>query len=101
MKMLMMVGPDAMKVDFLDFLIENGITAYTQLNKVEGTGKTGTVLDSFFYPGSNVLIFAVLQSDQADRVISSIRAFAAKRLQAHYVPPVPFRVFALPCEQIV
>lgn len=101
MKMLMMIGPDSMKADFLDFLMVNGVTAYTQLSKVEGTGKTGKALDSFFYDGCNVLIIAVLSPDQADRVVGSIKAFTAKRLQASYGDPIPFRVFALPCEQIV
>jgi hypothetical protein len=63
MKTLMIVAPDSM-IHELELLHDTGVNAYSLLNKVEGKGKTGEVHESFQHPGVNLMILAVLPSDQ-------------------------------------
>jgi len=80
---------------------QNGITAYTLFNDVEGKGETGTVVGSFFYPGVNSIILAVLPSDRADSLVSALKAFHQSRVKAAKGQPIPFKLFALPCEELI
>jgi len=43
MKTLMIVARDSMLTELEDLLHKNGINAYSVINKVEGSGKTGKV----------------------------------------------------------
>ena len=69
MKTLMIVARDSMLTELEDLLHKNGINAYSVINKVEGSGKTGKVgaFHHSVYTGSthfNLMILAVLESDQ-------------------------------------
>ena len=101
MTTLMMVARDTMIVEVAELLQKNGVNAYTRLNKVEGKGETGTVVGSFFYPGFNVVILAVLPSDQADKVVSVLKTFHAARVKAMHGEPIPFKLFSFPCEELI
>lgn len=98
---LMIVFRSSMSDDLQMVLHDSGISAYTLINNAEGKGITGNVVGSFFYPGTNSVIFAMLPSDQADRTINVLKAFHASRLQSSQGRPIPFKLFSFPCNELV
>jgi nitrogen regulatory protein PII len=96
MKMLLIVARDSMLSELEALLRENGISAYTIISNVKGTGLTGRVDGAFLKPEINSIIFSVLPSDQADRAVSALTALHTAQGQ-----PVPLKVFTLPCEEHV
>ena len=96
MKMLLIVARDSMLSELEALLRENGISAYTIISNVKGTGLTGRVDGAFLKPEINSIIFSVLPSDQADRAVSALTAPHTAQGQ-----PVPLKVFTLPCEEHV
>lgn len=82
-----------------ELLHSHGITAYSILHKVEGTGRTGTVSGTFFYPGINCIILAMLSSDQADRAIRALQELHTARMKTPRGQEVPLKVFSFPCEE--
>ena len=77
MKMLLIVARDSMLSELEELLRENGISAYTIISDVKGTGLTGRVDGAFLQPDINSIIFSVLPSDQADRAVSALKALHA------------------------
>ncbi len=96
MKMLLIVARDSMLSELEALLRENGISAYTIISDVKGTGLTGRVDGAFLKPDINSIIFSVLPSDQADRAVSALTALHTAQGQ-----PGPLKVFTLPCEEHV
>ena len=94
MKMLLIVARDSMFSELEALVRENGISAYTIISNVKGTGLTGRVDGAFLKPDINSIIFSVLPSDQADRAVSALTALHTAQGQ-----PVPLKVFTLPCEE--
>jgi nitrogen regulatory protein PII len=106
MKTLMIVARDSMMTELEELLHKNGINAYSIINKVEGKGKTGTVgtFHHSVYTGSthfNLMILAVLQSDQVDRAVGALKAFHAARKKIAQGEPIPLKLFAFPCEELL
>lgn len=104
MKTLMIVAGDSMISELEKLLHDAGITAYSIIHKVMGTGRAGTVKESFFdlgYTGGNLMIFAVLPSDQVDRAVSALKAFREARVQGAHGKPIPFKLFSFPCEELI
>lgn len=104
MKTLMIVARDSMMSELEKLLHDIGINAYSMLNKVAGTGRTGKVYESFFhtgYTGFNLMILAVLPSDQVDKAVSALKAFHAARVQGAHGEPIPFKLFCFPCEELI
>jgi len=93
---LMMVFRSSMAHDLDVVMRESGISAYTLIDNATGKGETGNVVGSFFYPGRNSIIFAMLPDDQVDRTISALKAFHTTRLQASHGQPIPFKLFSFP-----
>jgi hypothetical protein len=87
-------------------LHDNGINAYTVINKVEGKGKTGKV-GAFFhnvYTGStnfNLMILTVLPSDQVNIAVGALKAFHEARVKRAHGEPIPLKLFAFPCEELI
>lgn len=102
MKMLMIVARESMLEDLEKVLRENAITAYTIHNKVAGKGKTGKVYQTFLNPETNVVINAVLQSNEmADKAVSALKALHSERVKGSSGQPVSFKLFSWPCEEII
>ena len=104
MKTLMIVARDSMMSELEELLHDNGINAYSIINKVLGTGKTGKVYESFFdvgYTSFNLMILAVLPSDQVDRAVSALKAFHAARVKGAHGEPIPFKLFSFHCEELI
>ena len=98
MKMLLVVARDSMLSELEVLLRENGISAYTMISNVKGTGLTGRVDGAFLKPDINSIIFSALPSDQADRAVSALKAL---HIAEGLGQPVPLKVFTLPCEEHV
>jgi nitrogen regulatory protein PII len=98
---LMLIFRSSMIGEVEELLKKVGIGAYTLLNKVEGQGETGNTATSYFYPGSNSVIFAVIPPEQAERAVSALRTYRAARLQATHEKTIPFKLFAFPCEELI
>lgn len=104
MKMLMIVAGDSMMSELEKLLHNVGITAYSMINKIMGAGRAGKVKESFFdvgYTGGNLMILAVLQPDQVDQAVRALKAFREARVQGAQGKPVPFKLFAIPCEELI
>jgi nitrogen regulatory protein PII len=100
MKTLMIVARDSMLSALEEVLQSNGVTAYTILNNVMGKGVTGRMYGTFLNPDINVIIFAVLPPDQADRAVSALKTFhATHKKSSHDDKPIPLKVFSFPCEE--
>jgi nitrogen regulatory protein PII len=104
MNTLMIVARDSMVNELETLLRDNGINAYSIINKVGGKGQTGTVYESFFhtgYIGFNLMILAVLPSDHVDKAVSAIKAFHAARVKGAHGEPIPLKLFSFPCEELI
>ena len=102
MKTLMIVARDSMLSLLEELLHDNGIHAYSIIHKVMGKGKTGKVRGSFFevgYTSFNLIILAVLPSDQADSAVSALKAYHAARVKGAEGKRIPFKLFSFPCEE--
>lgn len=98
MRNLIIVARNSMVSDLEELLHKNGITAYSILNNVMGKGGAGRVYGTFLSPDINVIIFAVLSSDQADRAVVALKTLHTERTEA--APddiPIPLKVFSSPC----
>lgn len=101
MKTLMIVAPDSMVNELEKLLHDTGVNAYSLLNRVEGTGKTGKVHESFQHPSFNLMILAVLPSDQAAIVVRAVNALLTIHVKAGSGQPIPLKVFSFPCEELI
>ncbi len=101
MKNLTIVARDCMITSLEEVLRKNGVTAYTIVNNVMGKGLHGRVYGTFLDPDINVLIFAVLASEQAEQVVSALKMHHAERKADlhHEEKPIPLKVFLSPCEE--
>jgi hypothetical protein len=97
----MMVFRSSMASEVDGVLRKSGISAYTLIKNAEGKGETGNVVGSFFYPGTNSIIFAVLPDDQVDLTITTLRTFHAERLEDSHGKPIPFKLFSFPCRELI
>ena len=104
MKTLMIVARDSMMSELEKLLRDTGINAYSIINKVMGKGKTGKVKESYFdsgYTGYNLMILAVLPSDQVDKAVSALKAFREVRVKGAHGKLIPFKLFSFPCEELI
>jgi hypothetical protein len=98
---LMIVFRSSMSEDVVRVIRESGIAAYTLIDNATGKGETGNVVGSFFYPGSNSVIFSMLPDDQVDQTISTLKTFHAERLKNSQGRPIPFKLFSFPCREVI
>ena len=106
MKTLMIVARDSMAAELEKLLQDNGINAYSTINKVGGKGKTGKVgaFSYAVYTGStnlNLMILAVLPPDQVDKAVGALKTFHAARVKHAHGEPIPFKLFSFPCEELI
>lgn len=106
MKTLMIVARDSMMTELEELLNKNGINAYSIINKVEGKGTTGKVgaFHHSVYTGSthtNLLILAVVRPEQVEAAVGALKAFHAARTKLAQGEPVPLKLFAFPCEELL
>ncbi|HTL60183.1 MAG TPA: P-II family nitrogen regulator [Nitrospira sp.] len=106
MKTLMIVARDSMVTELEQLLHDNGIHAYSIINKVEGRGQTGKVgaFHHNVYTGSthfNLMILAVIPSDRLEGAVNALKAFHAARKKLAVAEPLALKLFAFPCEELL
>jgi hypothetical protein len=47
------------------------------------------------------MILAVLQSDQVEKAVGALKAFHAARKKLAKEEPIPLKLFAFPCEELL
>ena len=98
---LLIVFRSSMTHDIQEVLSQCGIDAYTLIPNASGKGETGNVIGSFFYPGTNTIIFAMLRSDKLDPAISALKAYHATRVEAAHGQAIPLKLFSFPCDELI
>lgn len=98
---LLIVYRSSMTGDLEEVMRKSGVDAYTIIENATGKGETGNVIGTFFYPGRNSILFAVLRDEQADGIISTLKAFHTERLQNTQGRPIPFKLFSFPCREVI
>lgn len=101
MKMLMIVFRDSLEREIKAELHVLGVTAYTELDDVSGVGDAGVAKAGFFGMQDNTLVLAALPDDHAEAVIAGLQRFRDRVTPRRPNVGLPFRVFMLPCEQVV
>ena len=101
MKMLIIVFRDSLDEDIRRLLKDLDVKAFTETPRVVGTGEAGSAFDSLEWPGSNSMIFAAMDEQQAEQVVKGLKAFHDRLKQQQHGAKIPMRVFVLPCEWAV
>lgn len=100
MKMLMIVFRQSLEDDLQKLLQSLDVKAFTEAPKVFGIGEAGTALGSMG-AGSNSMILAAMENQQADQVTKQLQTFRDHLLERQHGAKIPMRVFALPCERLL
>jgi hypothetical protein len=85
--------------DILTLLTRLGVKAFTDVPKVFGVGETGRVFASFEQPGSNSMILAALEEDEAALLVDGLRDFHRRSARDQHGAKIPVRAFVVPCVQ--
>jgi nitrogen regulatory protein PII len=101
MKMVMLVFRNSMEEDVFRLLNALGVDAFTAVPRVRGAGEAGTAFDSFESPGSNSLVFAVLEDERVEPVVRGLRRFHDEAERRQRGANIPLRAFVLPCVDAV
>lgn len=100
MKMLTIVCRELLEDEVLLLLGSQGITGYTVLNEVGGSGETGKVSGIHGWKDRNKVFLIALDDDQIPSLVEAIKALRARLTQEQGPHKVPFRAFLQPCERI-
>ena len=101
MTMLLLVFRHSLDEEILQLLKEMDVKSFTEAPKVLGMGEAGTAFSSMAWPGSNCMILAAMEDDQATRVVARLREFRDRLAKQQGKNKIPIRVFALPCERLI
>jgi nitrogen regulatory protein PII len=101
MKMLTIVCREQLEDEVLAILSALGITGYTVIHGVGGSGETGAVSLTQVWAKGNKLLFVALEDDRMAILVQAVRQLQTKMVQEHAGHPVPFKAFLQPCELIV
>lgn len=72
------------------------VHGYTEIPEVLGSGETGRHLGTRAYPGTSAVILTALESDKAEKLISSL-----EELARGCSPEEGIRVLVLPVERMI
>lgn len=101
MKMLLIVFRDSLEQEIHQQLKDLGIKAFTEAPKLLGAGEAGTALNTFDWPGTNAMVFAVVEDGQATRVVQGLKVLRERMSEQQHGAKIPMRVFVIPCELAV
>jgi hypothetical protein len=78
MKMLMAII-DSEKKEELELLLKReGVTGFTEIPNANGFGSTGFKMSSAAFPGSSAVIYALLEEEQLQRIVSMIQGYCTE-----------------------
>ena len=101
MKMLTIVCREQFEDEVLGVFKNLGITGYTVVHGVGGSGETGAVSVSYTSSSRNKLLLVALEDDRMAALVQAVRQLQASLVQEHFGHPVPFKAFLQPCEDVV
>jgi hypothetical protein len=101
MTMLLLVFRHSLDEEILQLLKEMDVKSFTEAPKVFGMGEAGTAFSSMAWPGSNCMILAAMEDEQATRVVARLRDFRDRLSKQQSKNKIPIRVFSLPCERLI
>ncbi|MCP9470535.1 MAG: hypothetical protein NNA31_11115 [Nitrospira sp.] len=101
MKMLLIIFREVMAPHVHALLKEHGVTAFTELYNVAGTGMTGPTVQFSLSADANRMIFAAVSEQVASRLVDGLITFREKHVRRQNDHLVPLHAFILPCEQVV
>lgn len=101
MKMLTIVCREQFEDEVLTVFGALGITGYTVIHGVGGSGETGAVSVTHTWSDRNKLLLVALDDDRMAMLVQAVRELQAKLVKEQLGHPVPFKAFLQPCELIV
>jgi nitrogen regulatory protein PII len=73
MKMLFLVTDSEYEPHCMNTLKEKGVSAYTLIPEVFGSGRSGAKMGDRVHPGASVAVIAVIPDDSVDEVMACIK----------------------------
>ena len=101
MKMLTIVCREQYEDEVLIIFGALGITGYTVIHGVGGSGETGAVSVSFTKSERNKLLLVALDDDRMAMLVRAVRELQTTLVKDQLGHPVAFKAFLQPCELIV
>ena len=101
MKMLTIVLREQFEDEMLVIFSSLGITGYTVIHGVGGSGETGAVSVTHTQGVRNKLLLVALDDDRMATLVEAVKTLQVRLVQEQSGHPVPFKAFLHPCEPIV
>jgi nitrogen regulatory protein PII len=101
MKMLSIMCREQFEDEVLVVFGALGITGYTVIHGVGGSGETGAVSVTHTSTERNKLLLVALDDDRMATLVQAVRELQARLFKEKLGHPVPFKAFLQPCELIV
>lgn len=101
MKMLTIVCREQFEDEVLVVFQALGITGYTVIHGVGGSGETGAVSVTHTSHDRNKMLLVALDDDRMATLVQAVKQLQAKLVKEFLGHPVPFKAFLQSCEPIV
>lgn len=96
MKMLMILCPSSRLESVQKLVDEHHVHGYSEIVEVRGAGASGKHFGSRAWPGTSVLVFAVIEPSKVDELLGALETLASS-----CSPEEGLRAFVLPVERMV
>jgi nitrogen regulatory protein PII len=101
MKMLTIVCREQFEDEVLVIFSSLGITGYTVIHQVGGSGETGAVSVTHTQGVRNKMLLVALDDDRMATLVEAVKKLQVRLVEEQSGHPVPFKAFLHPCEPIV
>ena len=101
MKMLTIICREQFEDEVLVVFNALGITGYTVVHGVGGSGETGAVSVTHTSGGGNKLFLVALDDDRMTALVQAVKQLQGRLVEESMGHPVPFKAFLQPCELIL
>lgn len=97
-RMLMVVYRDQYEERLQELCAGQGITSYSEVPRVFGSGQAGRAEDSHVWPEVNRILVTVPEDKRFDAFLAALRSFRDEEVQRRG-EPVGIKAFVIPCEE--
>ena len=101
MKMLTIVCREQYEDEVLVEFNNLGITGYTVVHGVGGSGETGAVSVTHTHADRTKLFLVALDDNRMAALIQAVRQLQSRLVNERMGHPAPFKAFLQPCELVV
>ena len=91
--MLTIVCREQFEDEVLNVFTTLGITGYTVIHGVGGSGETGAVSVTHTQGGRNKMLLVALDDDRMATLVEAVREVQSRLVKEHLGHPVPFKAF--------